>query len=139
MASWLIRIGTLPGTDFFCRTSAGDPRAGHGNSSDSECAWNSFFLQRCDDHLGPSNYCVGGDVPVPDPGDVRFLTLPGYGLINVLLRDIGLERLGRNWFGDETYAFLLVLIMHLWRNVPFYAVAFLAAMQAVRVAICGIA
>ena len=69
----------------------------------------------------------------------RFLTLPGYGLINVLLRDIGLERLGRNWFGDETYAFLLVLIMHLWRNVPFYAVAFLAAMQAVRVAICGIA
>jgi len=61
----------------------------------------------------------------------RFLTLPSYGLINIVLRDIGLERLGRNWFGDETYAFLLVLIMHLWRNVPFYAVAFLAAMQAI--------
>jgi multiple sugar transport system permease protein len=61
----------------------------------------------------------------------RFLTLPSYGLINVLLRVIGMERLGRNWFGDETYAFLLVLIMHLWRNVPFYAVAFLAAMQAI--------
>jgi multiple sugar transport system permease protein len=61
----------------------------------------------------------------------RFMTLPSYGLINILLREIGLARFGRNWFGDETYAFLLVLIMHLWRNVPFYAVAFMAAMQAI--------
>jgi ABC-type sugar transport system permease subunit len=61
----------------------------------------------------------------------RFLTLPNYGFINIVLQDIGLGRLARNWFGDETYAFLLVLVMHLWRNVPFYAVAFMAAMQAI--------
>jgi multiple sugar transport system permease protein len=52
-------------------------------------------------------------------------------MINILLKDIGLGRLARNWFGDEKFAFPLVLIMHLWRNVPFYAIAFMAAMQAI--------
>ena len=61
----------------------------------------------------------------------RFMTLPNYGLVNILLRESGLGQLARNWFGDEKYAFSLILIMHLWRNVPFYAVAFMAAMQAI--------
>jgi multiple sugar transport system permease protein len=61
----------------------------------------------------------------------RFMTLPNYGFVNIVLKDLGLGQWARNWFGDETYAFLLVLIMHLWRNVPFYAVAFMAAMQAI--------
>jgi len=61
----------------------------------------------------------------------RFMTLPNYGLVNILLTGSGLGGLARNWFGDENYAFLLILIMHLWRNVPFYAVAFMAAMQAI--------
>jgi multiple sugar transport system permease protein len=61
----------------------------------------------------------------------RFITLPNYGLINIVLKEAGLGRLARNWFGDETYAFFLVLIMHIWRNVPFYAIAFMAAMQAI--------
>jgi multiple sugar transport system permease protein len=61
----------------------------------------------------------------------RFMTLPNYGLINILLKDAGLGQLARNWFGDQQYAFPLVLLMHLWRNVPFYAIAFMAAMQAI--------
>jgi ABC-type sugar transport system permease subunit len=61
----------------------------------------------------------------------RFMTLPNYGLVNILFKNIGFGQLARNWFGDEKYAFLLILIMHLWRNVPFYAVAFMAAMQAI--------
>src|SRR6476646_8868832 len=63
----------------------------------------------------------------------RFMTLPSYGLINIVLKDLGLGQWARNWFGDENFAFLLVLIMHLWRNVPFYAIAFMAAMQAIPV------
>ena len=61
----------------------------------------------------------------------RFMTLPSYGFVNILLKEVGLGQWARNWFGDETFAFLLVLIMHLWRNVPFYAIAFMAAMQAI--------
>lgn len=60
-----------------------------------------------------------------------FLTLPNYGFFNIVLRQVGFGGWARNWFGDQTYAFLLILIMHLWRNVPFYAVAFMAAMQAI--------
>ena len=61
----------------------------------------------------------------------RFLTLPNYGLVNILLADAGGAEFARNWFGDEKYAFPLILMMHLWRNVPFYAIAFMAAMQAI--------
>jgi ABC-type sugar transport system permease subunit len=61
----------------------------------------------------------------------RFMTLPNYGLINILLAEVGAGQLARNWFGDERSAFPLILIMHLWRNVPFYAIAFMAAMQAI--------
>ena len=35
----------------------------------------------------------------------RFMTLPNYGFINILLKNAGLGQLARNWFGDETYAF----------------------------------
>ena len=61
----------------------------------------------------------------------RFMTLPNYGFINILLTNVGAGQLARNWFGDEQFAFPLILIMHLWRNVPFYAIAFMAAMQAI--------
>jgi multiple sugar transport system permease protein len=61
----------------------------------------------------------------------RFLTLPNIGLINLILTAFGFGSLTRNWFGDPTFAFLLILVMHLWRNVPFYGIAFMAAMQAI--------
>ena len=61
----------------------------------------------------------------------RFITLPNYGFVNIVLTDLGLGGWARNWFGDETYAFLLILIMHLWLNVPFYAISFMAAMQSI--------
>lgn len=61
----------------------------------------------------------------------RFLTLPNIGLINIILAALGFGSLTRNWFGDPAFAFLLILVMHLWRNVPFYGIAFMAAMQAI--------
>ncbi|MBV9998755.1 MAG: sugar ABC transporter permease [Verrucomicrobia bacterium] len=63
----------------------------------------------------------------------RFITLPSFGFINILLRSVGLGSLARNWFGDPGWAFAFVLIMHLWRNIPFYAISFMAAMQAIPV------
>ena len=61
----------------------------------------------------------------------RFFTLPNYGFFNLILTRIGLGQWSRNWFGDENFAFLMILVMHLWRNIPFYAIAFMAAMQAI--------
>ncbi|GIV79094.1 sugar ABC transporter permease [Litorilinea aerophila] len=61
----------------------------------------------------------------------KFMAQPDVGLINILLRSVGLERLNKYWLGDPQVALPFIMMLHLWRNVPFYGVAFLAAMQAI--------
>lgn len=61
----------------------------------------------------------------------KFMAQPDIGLINILLKVIGLGKLNRYWFGDINTAFPFIILLHLWRNVPFYGIAFLAAMQAI--------
>ncbi len=58
----------------------------------------------------------------------KFMAQPDIGLINIILRLIGLNRY---WLGDPHVALPFIMLLHLWRNVPFYGVAFLAAMQAI--------
>ena len=60
----------------------------------------------------------------------KFMAQPDIGLYNIFFRLIGLD-LNRYWLGDPDVAFALIVMLHLWRNVPFYGVAFLAAMQAI--------
>lgn len=61
----------------------------------------------------------------------RFMSQPDYGFFNILLEKIGLEKYATYWFGSPQGAFPMIIIMHLWRNVPFYGIALLAAMQAI--------
>ena len=61
----------------------------------------------------------------------KFMAQPDIGLINLILRFIGLSSLTRYWFGDPNVALAFIILLHLWRNVPFYGIAFLAAMQAI--------
>lgn len=61
----------------------------------------------------------------------KFMAQPDVGVMNILLKDIGLGNLSRYWFGSLDFAFPFIMLLHLWRNVPFYGVAFLAAMQAI--------
>jgi multiple sugar transport system permease protein len=61
----------------------------------------------------------------------KFMAQPDVGLINIIFKSIGLEKLNRYWFGDPNFALPFIILLHLWRNVPFYGIAFLAAMQAV--------
>ena len=61
----------------------------------------------------------------------KFMAQPDIGLINIVLKTIGLEELNRYWLGDPDVALAFIMLLHLWRNVPFYGVAFLAAMQAI--------
>lgn len=61
----------------------------------------------------------------------KFMTQTGYGFFNMVLERIGLGRYATYWFGDIRWAFPLVVFLHLWRNVPFYGVALLAAMQSI--------
>lgn len=59
-----------------------------------------------------------------------FMAEPGYGFINIVLHLFGIKA-NSFWFGDIHAAFPVIVLLHLWRNVPFYGIALLAAMQAI--------
>lgn len=61
----------------------------------------------------------------------QFMSQPDYGYINIFLRTIGLGRFNTYWFGNKHAALPFIILLHLWRNIPFYGIAFLAAMQAI--------
>jgi len=61
----------------------------------------------------------------------KFMAQPDIGLINIVIRSLGFEDLNRYWLGDPDVALPFIMLLHLWRNVPFYGIAFLAAMQAI--------
>jgi multiple sugar transport system permease protein len=61
----------------------------------------------------------------------KFMAQPDVGAINIFLKAIGLGDISRYWLGSLRFAFPFIMLLHLWRNVPFYGVAFLAAMQSI--------
>ncbi len=61
----------------------------------------------------------------------KFMAQPDVGFFNLALKAVGLGSLVRYWFGDLATALPAIMLLHLWRNVPFYGIAFLAAMQAI--------
>ncbi len=61
----------------------------------------------------------------------KFMAQPDIGFINIVLKAIGLGQYNTYWFGDLTFALPFIILLHLWRNVPFYGIAFLAAMNAI--------
>jgi multiple sugar transport system permease protein len=61
----------------------------------------------------------------------KFMAQPDIGLINIALKLLGFKNLNRYWLGDLNAALPFIIMLHLWRNVPFYGIAFLAAMQAI--------
>jgi len=59
----------------------------------------------------------------------RFLLDPEAGLVNNLLRVVGID--GPNWLGDSSLALPSITVMAAWRNFGFLMVIFLAGLQAV--------
>lgn len=59
----------------------------------------------------------------------RFLLNPDFGLINLLLAQIGVN--GPNWLANPTLAMPSIIAMAVWRNVGFAMVVFVAGMQAI--------
>ena len=61
----------------------------------------------------------------------RWLYDPLSGLINYALIDLGLITNPIAFLSDRNTAMLSVIIAHVWRNFPFYAISFLAGMQTI--------
>jgi ABC-type sugar transport system permease subunit len=59
----------------------------------------------------------------------RFLLNPDIGLINVLLRNIGVN--GPDWLASRTLAMPSIIAMAVWRNLGFAMVVFIAGLQAI--------
>lgn len=56
---------------------------------------------------------------------------PRAGLLNTMLRTVGLEALTQAWLGNPDFAFWCVLAVMVWMNVGFYIVLFSAGMQSI--------
>lgn len=61
----------------------------------------------------------------------NLMWLPKYGLVNIILGDIGLGQYNAYWFGNLNLAMPAIVIMNVWRNTPFFAIALFAAMQGI--------
>jgi multiple sugar transport system permease protein len=59
----------------------------------------------------------------------RFLLNPDVGLINSILRGIGIS--GPNWLADPALAMPSIIAMAVWRNLGFAMVVFIAGLQAI--------
>lgn len=56
---------------------------------------------------------------------------PSYGLLNGLLRSVGIISENHVWFNDRFTGLLLVSIVHAWRMMPLTAIILLAALQSI--------
>lgn len=58
-----------------------------------------------------------------------FVFDPNYGLVNGLLRAVGLS--GPNWYNDPGWALTMLVVVYLWQNTGYTALIYLAGLQAV--------
>lgn len=63
----------------------------------------------------------------------RFVLNPDQGLLNLLLRQLGLQ--GQNWLGDPALAMPAIIAMIVWKNMGFAMVIFLAGLQTIPTAL----
>src|ERR1700756_5544496 len=56
---------------------------------------------------------------------------PTFSVLNWMLFHAGIIRTRINWLGDQTLAMVSVIIVNVWRGVPFYAISMLAGLQTI--------
>jgi len=54
---------------------------------------------------------------------------PDWGVVNFVLKGIGLSSLARNWLGDPSTALLAVMVVMVWFQIGYPIVIFMAALQ----------
>jgi multiple sugar transport system permease protein len=61
----------------------------------------------------------------------KWMFDPTFSVINWSLFRLGVIRTRINWLGDPNLALISVMIVNIWRGVPFYAISLLAGLQTV--------
>ena len=60
-----------------------------------------------------------------------YVYSPNIGLLNGVLRALGLDSVARTWLADENTVLWAIAAVAIWASIGFYMVIFLAAMQAI--------
>lgn len=60
-----------------------------------------------------------------------YIYEPTFGLLNELLRSVGMENATRGWLGDPSIALYAVLIVICWKYIGFYMVLFMASIEGI--------
>jgi len=58
-----------------------------------------------------------------------FIYNPSYGIINVVLRAVGLDFLAQGWLGQSSTALAAVMVTTVWTYAPFYMIIYSAAIS----------
>src|SRR6202163_1064566 len=61
----------------------------------------------------------------------KWMFDPTFSVINFVLFHLGVIHGRINWLGDPTLAMISVIIVNVWRGVPFYAISLLAGLQTI--------
>ncbi len=61
----------------------------------------------------------------------KWMFDPTFSVLNWMLLHLGVMRRRINWLGDPTLAMISVIIVNVWRGVPFYAISLLAGLQTI--------
>lgn len=61
----------------------------------------------------------------------RFMYSQDFGLINLVLRSVGLENMAQSWLGSQQTAMPAVILVGIWKGFGFYALMFLAGLQTI--------
>src|ERR1700732_518281 len=61
----------------------------------------------------------------------KWMFDPTFSVINWMLFRLGLIHGRINWLGDRNLAFIWVIIVDIWRGLPFYAISLLAGLQTI--------
>jgi len=60
-----------------------------------------------------------------------LLLSPSQGLVNMILRNIGLENVQPVWLGDPTLAFYVLVFVHIWKDFGLSMFIFIAGLEAI--------
>ena len=61
----------------------------------------------------------------------KWMFDPTFSVLNWMLFHMGIIETRINWLGDPTMAMISVIIVNVWRGVPFYAISLLAGLQTI--------
>jgi len=59
----------------------------------------------------------------------KWIYNSNYGILNTLLRELGIIETNKTWLGDPFGALNMILIVDIWKSTPFIAILLLAALQ----------